>query len=88
MQIFTFMHPRDLLNLARTSKPFRAFLMSRSAKSVWRASMERIEGLPKCPSHMAEPAFVNLLFFSHCHVSPFVFQPKNTPTKARNYRIV
>ncbi|KAI0807304.1 hypothetical protein C8Q74DRAFT_1226973 [Fomes fomentarius] len=67
IEIFTVMHPRDLLNLARTSKPFRALLMSRSAKPFWKASIAGIEGLPKCPPYLSEPAFVNLLFFSHCH---------------------
>ena len=68
-QIFAWMHPRDLLALARTSKPFRALLMSQSARPFWKASLECVEGLPKCPTYLSEPAFVNLLFFSHCHVS-------------------
>lgn len=63
------MHPRDLLNLARTSKPVRALLISRSAKPFWKASIAGVEGLPKCPPYLSEPAFVNLLYFSHCHVS-------------------
>ncbi|KAI0721702.1 hypothetical protein C8T65DRAFT_630946 [Cerioporus squamosus] len=67
IEIFGFMHPRDLLNLARTSKPFRALLMSRSSISMWRASIQGVEDLPKCPSYMSEPAYVNLLFFPHCH---------------------
>ncbi|KAI0748049.1 hypothetical protein C8Q80DRAFT_712008 [Daedaleopsis nitida] len=63
-----FMHPKDLLNLARTSKSFRALLMSKSAKMLWRASMERVEGLPECPPYLnAEPAFVNLFLFTNCH---------------------
>lgn len=31
-QLFTYFHPADLFNLARTTKAFRAVLMSRSSK--------------------------------------------------------
>ncbi len=67
------MHPRDLLNLARTSKSFRALLMSRSSHAMWRASIEGVEGLPKCPPYMSEPEYINLLFFPHCHVGGSLF---------------
>ncbi|PIL23931.1 hypothetical protein GSI_13682 [Ganoderma sinense ZZ0214-1] len=67
LEIFGFMHPRDLLNLARTNKSFRAFLMSKNAQFLWKASLENVDGLPKCPSYMNEPTYVNLLFFNHCH---------------------
>ena len=68
-QIFGFIHPRDLLNLARTTKAFRSFLMNPSAQPLWKASMARVDNLPTCPTYMTEPQFINLLFFSHCHVS-------------------
>ena len=72
------MHPKDLLNLARTSKAFRALLMSKSSKSLWLASMKCVEDLPKCPPYMDEPTFINLLFFPHCHVrSPNSFDTVN-----------
>ncbi|RPD79997.1 hypothetical protein L226DRAFT_608974 [Lentinus tigrinus ALCF2SS1-7] len=67
IEIFGFMHPRDLLNLARTSKPFRGLLMSHSSQAMWKASIEGVEGLPKCPPYMNEPTYINLLFFPHCH---------------------
>ena len=63
------MHPRDLLNLARTTKDFRTFLMSRNAAPFWKAARQQVEGLPDCPAHLSEPAYANLVFFSHCHVS-------------------
>ncbi len=68
MQIFGVMHPRDLLNLARTNKSFRAFLMSKDAQFLWKASFQNVDSLPKCPSYMNEPTYINLLFFNHCHV--------------------
>ncbi|KAI0374176.1 hypothetical protein BV20DRAFT_988540 [Pilatotrama ljubarskyi] len=67
IEIFSCMHPRDLLSLARTSKEFRAFLMSRNAAPFWKAARQQVEGLPECPSFMSEPQYANLLFFTHCH---------------------
>lgn len=54
------MHLRDLRNLARTSKPFRALLISRSAKPFWKASIAGVEGLPKCPPYLSEPCLRQL----------------------------
>ncbi|KAI0689362.1 hypothetical protein C8T65DRAFT_817778 [Cerioporus squamosus] len=67
IEIFKFMHLRDLLNLARTTKGFRAFLMSRKSEPFWRAARRQIEDLPQCPTFLSEPAYANLMFFSHCH---------------------
>ncbi|PCH38323.1 hypothetical protein WOLCODRAFT_66907 [Wolfiporia cocos MD-104 SS10] len=68
LEIFRHFHPRDLLSLARTTKEFRAFLMSRnSSLNIWKASRQHIEGLPDCPEHLSEPAYANLVFFPHCH---------------------
>lgn len=72
MQIFSYLHPLDLLDLARTTKPFRALLMSRSFAGVWRASRKLIQELPVCPGHLSEPAYANLVFSSHCHVRCYV----------------
>ncbi|KAI0744141.1 hypothetical protein C8Q80DRAFT_1122411 [Daedaleopsis nitida] len=65
--IFSLLHPRDLLNLARTSKAFRAFLMSRHCASLWKAARQQMPSLPECPSHLSEPVYANLVFFTHCH---------------------
>ncbi|KAI0355612.1 hypothetical protein OH77DRAFT_1454044 [Trametes cingulata] len=67
IEIFSCMHPRDLLNLARTSKDFRSFLMSRNAAPFWKAARQQVDGLPDCPSFLSEPQYANLLFFTHCH---------------------
>ncbi|EPS97644.1 hypothetical protein FOMPIDRAFT_1052210 [Fomitopsis schrenkii] len=67
IEIFSYLHPLDLLDLARTTKPFRALLMSRSFAGVWRASRKLIQELPVCPGHLSEPAYANLVFSSHCH---------------------
>ncbi|KAH9854174.1 hypothetical protein C2E23DRAFT_86490 [Lenzites betulinus] len=65
--IFEFLHPRDLLNLARTTGSFRAFLMSRTSALYWKRARQSVEGLPDCPPHLSEPAYANLVFFPHCH---------------------
>ena len=75
LQIFGHMHPRDLLSLARTTKDFRTFLMSRDAAPFWKAARQQVEDLPECPEHLSEPAYANLVFFSHCHVGVNIYRP-------------
>lgn len=68
-QILSHLLPNDLLNLARTTKSFRALLMSRSSENVlWRASRKRVDGLPEYPPFMSEPAYANFLFGTCCDV--------------------
>ncbi|KZT08449.1 uncharacterized protein LAESUDRAFT_676534 [Laetiporus sulphureus 93-53] len=66
-EILKLLHPKGLLNLARATKPFHGFLMSRKSMHIWKSSRSLIDGLPDCPEHLSEPAYANLLFFSHCH---------------------
>ena len=82
-QIFDFLHPRHLLNLARTSKDFRALLMDRKSAPWWRAARSQIEGLPPCPKTLSEPAYANLLFFNHCHVCSPDIPPCLLPQQAQ-----
>ena len=72
-QIFRCLHPRDLLNLARTSKPFRALLMNKKdAGACWTAARLQAEDIPPIPPHLDEPAYASLLYSLHCHVSSVV----------------
>ncbi|EIW63488.1 uncharacterized protein TRAVEDRAFT_43779 [Trametes versicolor FP-101664 SS1] len=49
-EVFLMLRPRDLLSLARTSKAFRAFLMSRKSSRIWKETRDRhSKGAPKCP---------------------------------------
>ncbi|KAI1794636.1 hypothetical protein LXA43DRAFT_995909 [Ganoderma leucocontextum] len=66
-EVFPYLHPYDLLHLARTTKAFRALLMSRSAITLWRQSIATVPDLPECPPDLTEPAYTNLLFDPHCH---------------------
>ena len=71
-QILRHLKPIDLLHLSRTSKVFRAFLMSRASTHFWRTARANIEGLPDCPEDLSEPAYAHLAFDSRCHVSLFL----------------
>ncbi|EGO01214.1 hypothetical protein SERLA73DRAFT_179331, partial [Serpula lacrymans var. lacrymans S7.3] len=64
-----FLHPLDLLHLARTSKPFRRLLMSKSSTLIWKSALLRITGmrLPEYPSDLNEPKYISLAFETHCH---------------------
>lgn len=37
-----------------------------------------MDNLPQRPPFLSEPAFINLLFFSHCHVSAYLNLPSST----------
>ncbi|TFK91346.1 hypothetical protein K466DRAFT_327075 [Polyporus arcularius HHB13444] len=67
VEIFSLLRPADLVNLARTSRDFRAFLMSRGSAPSWRAARKQVDGLPDCPPFLSEPAYANLVFFTECH---------------------
>ncbi|KAI0744192.1 hypothetical protein C8Q80DRAFT_1345957 [Daedaleopsis nitida] len=66
-EIFHALSPGDLLNLARTSKDLRQFLMSHEASIYWEQAMKQVRGLPVRPAHLSEPAYVNLIYSNHCH---------------------
>ncbi|KAH9951402.1 hypothetical protein B0H21DRAFT_718883 [Amylocystis lapponica] len=67
IEIFAHLDPGDLLNLARTDKEFRAFLMSRRSAFVWKTARRNIKDFPECPPHLSEPAYANLAFSPYCH---------------------
>ncbi|KAG1789451.1 uncharacterized protein HD556DRAFT_784951 [Suillus plorans] len=66
-EIFGFLKPLDLLNLARTSKAFRNLLMRKSNAFIWRASRSLIPNLPECPPDLSEPQYACLAFDPHCY---------------------
>ncbi|KAM5534509.1 hypothetical protein V8D89_011841 [Ganoderma adspersum] len=67
LQIFGLLHPKDLLNLARTSKAFRSFFLNRANSiSIWKASLRLVDGLPDKPEFLSEPTFAHLLFNPFC----------------------
>ncbi|KAL6300750.1 hypothetical protein BKA93DRAFT_752464 [Sparassis latifolia] len=66
-EIFCCLHPMDLLNLARSSKPLRDILLSRSLVTAWKKARSNVKDLPDCPPDLNEPGYANLLFSPHCH---------------------
>ena len=67
-QIFSLVHPRDLMRISWTSKTLNEFLTSKSSRHVWQASFKTIperEKPPPCPSEMTEMAYANLVY-GHC----------------------
>ena len=43
--------------------------MSHNSLSLWKKTRLQARGLPPPPPHLNEPAYANLLFSPHCHVS-------------------
>jgi len=66
-QIFSALHPKDILSLSRTSRVFRLTLSPSTARSVWRAALDK-DGAPDCPSDWTEPRWAALLYDHHCQV--------------------
>ena len=68
-QIFSLLHPRDLLRVSWTTKAFRGVLTDRSSKPIWKSSLASVDELPPCPPDLPEPAYAALLFSPYCSVS-------------------
>lgn len=69
MQVASYLHPRDLLRLARTNKFIRNTVVSKSFRQVWKTSLSIIE-VPLPPEsiykQLPEPALSALLFERDC----------------------
>ncbi|OSC97151.1 hypothetical protein PYCCODRAFT_1190763 [Trametes coccinea BRFM310] len=66
-EIFSYLHPNDLLNLVRTNKAFCGFLLDPLNVRMWRICREGAEDIPPPPPFLNEPAFAHLLFAPFCH---------------------
>ncbi|KAJ3502257.1 hypothetical protein NLJ89_g8968 [Agrocybe chaxingu] len=64
-EVFSHLSPKDIINLARTSRIFRETLMTTNATMVWKTAREQV-GAPDCPSYMSEPQWAVLLFGNIC----------------------
>jgi len=77
-QIFTHLHPSDLLSLCRVNKALRAMLLSRNSSFLWNACL-RLCGSPVSPVDMSPPAWSHLLFGgAYCHVSNLLYSELST----------
>ncbi|KAI5900818.1 uncharacterized protein SCHCODRAFT_02662278 [Schizophyllum commune H4-8] len=68
MEILSHATPEALLVLSRSTKFLRSTLMSRSAISVWRGSLDSVGDLPPKPDSMTEPQYVDLIWGTGCSV--------------------
>ncbi|KAG9026587.1 hypothetical protein FRB95_008674 [Tulasnella sp. JGI-2019a] len=65
--IFGQLEPLDLLRLARSTRTFRRYLMSKTSLSVWKLARANVRwGVPDCPSDQSEPQWANLIFTNDC----------------------
>ncbi|KAG9042933.1 hypothetical protein FS837_010217 [Tulasnella sp. UAMH 9824] len=65
--IFAFLHPLDLLRLARTNQMLRSHLMSKASAHIWKEARRKINPpVPECPFDQAEPQWARLLFTREC----------------------
>ncbi|KAF9645813.1 hypothetical protein BDM02DRAFT_399008 [Thelephora ganbajun] len=68
-EIFSLVHPRDLLHISWTAKVLNGFLTSKSSRHVWQASFKTVpenEQPPPCPPEMTEMAYANLVYGQCC----------------------
>jgi hypothetical protein len=72
-QIFSYLHPGDLLSLSRTGKPYHNLLTSKqNSLSIWRTS-RRLLDLPELKQkEKSEATYAELVFGKHCEVSFFL----------------
>ncbi|KAL0951489.1 hypothetical protein HGRIS_008176 [Hohenbuehelia grisea] len=68
LEVFEYAEPRELLQLARTNKTFRAVLMRSKAARIWDQALARIAPPIKCPSYMSLPFFCSVAFESFCSI--------------------
>lgn len=70
-QIFSLVHPKDLLHISWTAKVLNGFLTRKSSRHVWQASFDGTperERPPPCPSELTEMAYANLVYGRYCTV--------------------
>ncbi|KAI0768938.1 hypothetical protein BC629DRAFT_806777 [Irpex lacteus] len=65
-EICVYLHPKDLLTLARSSKDLRSLFLSRTTLFLWKAARSNVPDMPPCPEDMSEPAYASLMFDTHC----------------------
>lgn len=81
------LHPLDFYHLARTTKQFRALVISRKFAWLWNLVFERNPSIPPCPPDLSAPKWVDLMFSPLiCDVGEFYPLSKmfsNTPVGMR-----
>lgn len=57
-----------MIKLSWTSRSLNLYLMTKSAATVWRACLKRVQDLPPCPPNVIEPVYASFMFLTHCMV--------------------
>ncbi|KAK7690465.1 hypothetical protein QCA50_005563 [Cerrena zonata] len=65
-EMFSYLKPRHLLHMSRSSKPLRSLLTSRESYLLWKTSRSNLPSLPDRPSFLSELAYASLCFDNHC----------------------
>ncbi|PPQ95754.1 hypothetical protein CVT26_015880 [Gymnopilus dilepis] len=65
-EVFSHLHPMDVLSLSRTTKSLRSILLARHARGVWRSSLATVRALPPCPPDLTEAQYASLAFDNWC----------------------
>ncbi|KAG9046508.1 hypothetical protein FS837_004258 [Tulasnella sp. UAMH 9824] len=68
-EIFGFLTPLELLQLSRTNKALRSFLMCKRSSIAWKSARAAVTPpVPICPKDLSEPQLAVLLFTKDCTV--------------------
>ncbi|KAF9267013.1 hypothetical protein L218DRAFT_955489 [Marasmius fiardii PR-910] len=67
LEIYIYLEPQDILNLSRTSKELREYLLKHSSSPIWRKARENCSDLPPLPCDLNEPQYASLLFDNFCY---------------------
>ena len=73
LQVSSYLAPRDLLSLVRSSKVFARYLLNPSGAWVWKAAREAVPGCPPLPHDLTEQKYAVLAFGVHCQVTTHRF---------------
>ena len=68
VQVVSHLHPKDLLELSRSSRHLHSLLMTSGASPYWRVARRSIE-LPDAPQTINEAQYASLMFEQKCTVS-------------------
>ncbi|CAE7148460.1 unnamed protein product, partial [Rhizoctonia solani] len=66
IEVARYVHPLDLIMLARVNKFFRELLMDKRSALIWRSSRGNMPELPPCPDEVSEPQYAAMIFAKRC----------------------
>lgn len=67
-QICSYLGPRDLLHLSRTTRAMRRELRCKSSQALWKNVLNTWPGLPECTTWLNGPRYAWLAFCDECQV--------------------